>query len=353
MGSSSKSMLLPFNMPPVAKGGMLGMLQSAGGGGGAANNWYAELARKTLTDGEASVVQTEQFTTTENLMYLASFEGTGTSDAFLEFNDNASADYSNVYDRDGTVSRDTNQALGLRLAQGTTDPMFSYGYIRNISDDTKLVMGYTIEENGTGNTEPDCQLYSGKWNITDEQINQLALTRASDNFENDSQIVALGTNYDGQSNNNYWELLGSAKTTGGASSLEVTSLANKRYYWIQFYCEASTDLVCQLSESDTFDTGTNYNQRYVYNGSYSGSTGRSNLEMTQSADCYSNMLICNISGKPKLIINNSALQNIANTQNDKITFGKWTETEVMDGFRVFKSGQTLDANSMMTVWGHD
>ena len=297
MGGSSKSMLLPFNMPPVAKGGMLGMLQSAGGGGGAANNWYAELARKTLTDGEASVVQTEQFT--------------------------------------------------------TTDPMFSYGYIRNISDDTKLVMGYTIEENGTGNTEPDCQLYSGKWNITDEQINQLALTRASDNFENDSQIVALGTNYDGQSNNNYWELLGSAKTTGGASSLEVTSLANKRYYWIQFYCEASTDLVCQLSESDTFDTGTNYNQRYVYNGSYSGSTGRSNLEMTQSADCYSNMLICNISGKPKLIINNSALQNIANTQNDKITFGKWTKTEVMDGFRVFKSGQTLDANSMMTVWGHD
>ena len=32
MGGSSKSMILPFNMPPVAKSGMLGMLSGAGGG---------------------------------------------------------------------------------------------------------------------------------------------------------------------------------------------------------------------------------------------------------------------------------------------------------------------------------
>ena len=33
LGGSSKSMILPFNMPPEAKGGLLGFLASAGGGG--------------------------------------------------------------------------------------------------------------------------------------------------------------------------------------------------------------------------------------------------------------------------------------------------------------------------------
>jgi len=349
MGHSN---LLSFNMPPISKGGLLGVLSGAGGGGGSANNWYSEITRKTL-DGSASQVQTSEFTPTENLMFLASFEGDNTNDPFLEFNDEAGSLYSNIYSRNGSVSSDTNQGLGLRLAQGTTDPMFSYGWIENISDEIKLVQGWTVEENGTGNTAPDCQQFMGKFDKTDEQINQLALTRASGNFEDTSEIVALGTDYSGQSNDNFWEKIAEDKTSGSEQYLEVTGLTEKKYYFVQYYYQGTTDMKVRFSSGGSFDDGNNYNQRFVYNGTFDTGTGRDNIELTSGSKSFTTMFILNIDGKPKILVNDSSLQNIANTQNDKITFGKWTETDSLDGIRVFADGHTFTDNSIMTVWGHD
>ena len=156
---------------------------------------WERLAHVTAS-GAVAEVTTGTFSAYENLKVETYYTGTGTGDAFINFNGDESGNYANRYSRNGgTDATDSSQSIGLRLEQGTTTPQYSVINIKNVSDEEKMVIGYTMTQgsSGAGNA-PTRQDWHGKWANTSANITEITLDRASDNFAVGSYITVWGAN---------------------------------------------------------------------------------------------------------------------------------------------------------------
>ena len=159
---------------------------------------WKRLAHIT-SDSASAEVTTGTFTAKENLKVELYYTGTGTGDAFINFNGDETGNYANRYVRDGGSdgTPDTSQSIGLRLQQGTTTPQFSVINIKNILNKEKLVIGHTITQgSSTSSNAPTRQEFVGKWVNTSAQITEITLDRASDNFASGSSITVWGASDD-------------------------------------------------------------------------------------------------------------------------------------------------------------
>ena len=153
-----------------------------------------------------------------------------------------------------------------------SDPneFFSQIYISNLAGSEKLVIGHTAGAGTAGvTTVPKRMEWVGKFVPSpDADVSSITIY-GSGTFAVGSEVVVLGWDPADSHSTNFWEELASVDLTGGAAStLSSGTIAAKKYLWVQYY----TDSIASSSRPDFLfnsDTGTNYSNRYNYNGTES------------------------------------------------------------------------------------
>ena len=376
MGGSSKSMILPFNMPPVAKSGMLGMLSGAGGGAFTGVPYFQLLTRKSLTSAGASIT-TSAFTTKDNLMVL--FHGipetsSHTVSARYQLGTGGSIDTGSDYAQTGQRnsagtasggSRD-NVSLSLDPASSSGKNEWAILNINNISSEVKMTFSNcaTAEEANTNGVERG--VVSGKYVEKSAQVNIVKIFNSesgSHNYSTDSELIVLGFNSDKlDDGNNFWEHIETKTLTSANTTFESTQIATpKNYYYIQ----ASFDQVSSsgvglmyagIGGSYSGSAGAN---RYNYNFGTDGSqdsVGYGIVSNSGGGRVYINAFIVNKAGYEKYALINGSLQTggSGTIPDNCEAVAKWTtKTGQLDIFKFTNAdGNNLD-NGTMTIWGAD
>jgi len=269
------SKLLPMNFPPVAKGGILGMLAGAGGGGGAVPFWQ-KLAEADLSGGASNTLSSGTFTAKQNLWVKVYLTATGGNiQAGIRMDGISTSSYSRISQTNG-ASASTGTSNSSILAQGgtPTTPVYIDFFIFNNADNEKLVIGSTCGQNtATSSNAPNRFQFAGKYAQTSAQITSVSLENfGSGNFGTGSNIVVLGYNNDDTSGTSVWEELASVDLTSPSSNLDSGQLTTtKKYLWIQgSYDVTSANGVGLIS--------------YGIGGSYTGITGANRYAQDGGAD---------------------------------------------------------------------
>tara|TARA_R110000824_G_scaffold444_1_gene2995 strand:- start:1007 stop:2119 length:1113 start_codon:yes stop_codon:yes gene_type:complete len=235
MGGSSKSMLLPFNMPPVAKGGMLGFLSS--GGGGVSGVWWKEIGRQTLT-GSADTLEVTGLDTYPYLMVFAFVNVTG-GDSDCTWTGGNDGGYLGDYaerrqENGGSSASTTNRSSnGIIFDDGSSQPYFVTGFISNIDDEEKFCVWQTVMSSSAGaGTAPDrCNTFGKLSNSAQLTRLKLNVGRLAGTAAAGSQIIIAGYDPSSPDGNNLWTQLGTAEVTGSASAtLDITTLSSLKDY---------------------------------------------------------------------------------------------------------------------------
>jgi len=128
-----------------------------------------------------------------------------------------------------------------------------------------------------------------------------------------------------------WVELGRTTLGAGASTIDVASLPDKRYYMV--LSDLSGSATRELLRFNN-DTGSNYAYRYNSNGGSDGTAGGNSLIGAQGIynttdERFKVFYIANLSNKEKLVINHSVNMNgsgASNAPNRYEVVGKWANT---------------------------
>lgn len=349
--------LLPFNMPPVSKGGMMGMLSGAGGGGGSPPFW--ELLGRTKLASANSSIAVSGFSQRSNLMVLTHYTGTSNAStvAYSRYNSDTGSSY-NVRTSVNNASDNTlaSQTKLDQMAIGTTS-CFGVGYISNIENQEKLLMSNFVNQNGAGTASlPALYENSGKWVNTSNQITTIDQTSATAyTYDADSEAVVLG--FDSSSGGtSVWELLTRKEATGATVLFNTDTFTPKKYLYVKIFITGqTTDPLVRYGTGGSVDSGANYSLRYSYNN------GTSNTWANATA------IVAGIDGSASSTVE----MFIVNTEDDaKLCFGQATTNALsmstqfhnkwisagnqIDIISVFKGATSIaDAGSFIEVWGFD
>jgi len=162
-----------------------------------------------------------------------------------------------------------------------------------------------------------------------------------------------------------WVELG--RTTLGASgdTIDVTNLSNKRYYMllVNILGTGGHNRAWTVLGNGTFDTGSNYAQRYSQNGGSDNTNTSLNLGMGApnlqvNTNIFDVRYISNFSTKEKLQQNFTCWQNTAgsgNAPHRSEQVGKWANTSnALDRIRMYNDDAgSFDTNSELVVLGYD
>ena len=346
-------------MPPISKGGMLGMLAGAGGGAGGAGNFYELLGRATVSSGDT--LDTGTFTTKPYMMVLCYTVGSGTVHPLLHFNNDTASSYAFRYSPSGTSDVTGINQTYLRFQGGISgNPrQFSVGFFNSDSDEEKLLINQLISAQTTGaGNAPTREEQVGKWANTSNNITQVdANNGQSGDYASGTELVVLG--YDpANTGTGVWEELASVELTGSQSTpFNTGAFTAKKYLWIQAYSNASTDTSFRVGTGGSTDTGSNYCYRRQING-VSDAIGINQTDLpTIANEEFINIFIINNSDEEKLFISELSTQNTAGAGNAPARqelVGKWINTSgQIDIFGLEKTGATYNAGSYIKVWGFD
>jgi len=160
-----------------------------------------------------------------------------------------------------------------------------------------------------------------------------------------------------------WVELGRTTLGSAGTDIDVTSLADKRYY--QFLVDikgtaAGIDIDMRMGNS-TIDTGSNYAYRRALDGTEYTTTSTSALRLSQNAgtdnSVFVNGYIANRSAQEKLLISHSnviAASGAGAAPNRTELAGKWTNTSnPLDVLSVFHASVNYDSGSELVVLGWD
>ena len=161
-----------------------------------------------------------------------------------------------------------------------------------------------------------------------------------------------------------WVELGRTTAGGAVGSIEVSSLADKRYYMVLANIIDSGGLVTEAYRlgNSTVDTGSNYAFRRSVNGAADAtgtSISRYGSTTNDSPQNFSVGYLANLSGKEKLNITHAIEQNTAGAgtaPNRMELVGKWTNTSnPLDLVHYFEldGGTPWDSGSEVVVLGWD
>lgn len=345
-------------MPPISKGGMLGMLAGAGGAGGG-DNFYELLGRATVSSGDT--LDTGTFTTKPYMMVLCYTVGSGTVHPLLHFNNDTASNYAFRYSPSGTTDVTGINQTYLRFQGGISSSprQFSVGFFDSDSSVEKLLINQLISAQTTGaGNAPTREEQVGKWANTSNNITQVdANNGQSGDYASGTELVVLG--YDpANTGTGVWEELASVELTGSQSTpFNTGAFTAKKYLWIQAYSNASTDTSFRVGTGGSTDTGSNYCYRRQING-LTDAIGINQTDLpTIANEEWINIFIINNSDEEKLFISELSTQNTAGATYPPARqelVGKWVNTSgQIDIFGLEKTGATYNAGSYIKVWGFD
>ena len=261
---------------------------------------------------------------------------------------------------DNTYTNDVNMTLN---GNTDTNPRFDVGYLANLSSKEKLNITHGVYQTTAGaGYAPTRTEIVNKWDNTSDAINRLDVVNAgTGNFDTGSEVVVLGWDPDDTHTDNFWEELASVDWSSGGS-ISSGTISAKKYLWVQAYSKNDSTSGQAVIKFNS-DGGTNYADRYSYNGG-SDATNTLNvhglLDSTGSANdlVFYNMFIINNSANEKLIINHSV--NIGGTGEGNAPYRtknvfKWTNTG--SGSQItdieFKRHAGNMTAGILKVWGSD
>tara|TARA_R110002020_G_scaffold108512_2_gene251430 strand:+ start:520 stop:1539 length:1020 start_codon:yes stop_codon:yes gene_type:complete len=322
--------------------------------------FYQELGRETLGSDQGEVDVTG-LTDKPYLMFLASYDCSTSVDAFINFNNDETANYANRYSRDGGAdATDVNQSIGLRLEQGSTNPQFSVMFAYNKAAQEKLIIGNTTSQNtASASNAPNRQEFVGKWVNTSDAIDQVSLDRASGNFLSGSELVILGCDPADTTGTNFWEELGTTTASGGEDSLSVT--VDKKYLWFQMY-KIQSGGTTEANLRFNGVTASDYAWRISTNGSADaafGSQARLVVDrIASTTPSFSSGFIINNADQEKLVTSVCVAEDVTGVGTAparRELSGKWADstTAITSVDMTNEDVGSYGAGSFITVWGHD
>ena len=329
-------------------------LGSASGGGTTPATSWKELGRATLSsDGDS--LDVGSITAKDNLMIISYVKETsGSLHASLRFNNDSGSNYAHRSSTNGGSDWTSTSQDKLRHGAGTSNTrQFNVSTIINKSDQEKLVhtsMAYT--QDGTLYREETV----GKWANSSAQINDVELLNTqSGSFDSGSEIIVMGfDNDEADEGTNFWQELSSTTLTANNSgTLTIPQFTPKKYMWIEYYINGSTDSQWRVGTGGSIDSGSNqYDNRYASNGS-SDSTLQYTSFLQHNGVVGGNVFMINKSDEKKLMIQHEggADSTPANRRED---VGQWNNTSgQIDILAYTKSNVTYYPTTQIKVYGAD
>ena len=353
--------LLPFNMPPISKGGMLGMLAGAGGGAGGLG-LYQELGRTALT-GTSDTISVSLSTAKPYLMVLCNYiTGSSNVDGRMFFNSDGGSGGSSNYawriERDGNTASTTTSTYGINTEESYFNNAFQYYFINNFSDYEKLVTGINGHDlsSGAASVAPTRCLTVGKWITTGSQITTVATTNIdSGDYASGSEMVVLGYDPTDTVGTSIWEELASVELTGASDTIDSGTIANKKYLWIEYFINASGSAGANMRFNS--NSSSVYSTRRTANGGSDDTyVNQDKIECrVEYGNAFGSGFIGNNDGQQKLLILNETAQSTAGAGTAPAANQVWGKSSVTTNITsiqiVNDGGGDFVAGSYLKVWG--
>lgn len=356
MGGSSKSMLLPFNMPPVTNTGMLGFLSGGGGSAGGAP-MYQLLGRTTLT-GAGDTVDVASLDAKNNLMILYTTIADGTCSNKFTVNGVTDTEYDAQNEGNGggvgTNTGEANWALNY-----TSDNNYRFGVIcfENNASTKKLGFQNMVQSTGGASTDvPNRNETFMGWQNTTDQITRVTMTNdKTGSYNTGTEVVVLGSNPD-DSGDNVWQELASVEITSDGDAIDTGTFDAKDYLWFQLYNvdNGTGDLEVRLNAltsgyaerySDDFGSDATNDNMGGLSGNYGALQGNS----------FSNYFMINKSGQQKLVTYNVSIESGSAGTAPKTmqAVSNCTTTDQITRIQATVGGGNFGDGSFLKVWGFD
>lgn len=298
----------------------------------------------------------------ENLMFLTHTIQNGGYSQNIRFNGDGGTNYASRRSHNGAADTTLVNDTDVNISDFDCKDMMSYGYIKNISAQEKLVISHTVNQRGIGEcTAPEREETVGKWDNVCTVINQMTVTDTAVgcDYATGSQLIVLGwdkcNTHDATSN--FWQPLGYADLSGGASAnLDSGSFAGKEWLMVNAYLESGTG---NANNGSTFnnDSCSNYaTRRYV--GCEQTNTNHTSLlgGCSSAHGMFVTSIIRNQSDKEKLGLTHTASIVCAGECSAPVLgefAQKWDNTASQITSIKYTVGGTYGTNSYVQVWGAD
>jgi hypothetical protein len=328
---------------------------------------WTELARTTLGSA-GDTITVSGLANKRYYMTLVNDTGTGGNPNYrLRFNSDSGNNYSNRRSEDGSTDAtqlsQAQQMYGNDYVGGTH--MFGYAYHANLASKEKLTIGNFVGQNtaGAGNVPTKRLEVVGKWANTSDAINTISLHNLNTgDYNTGAELVVLGWDPADTHTTNFWEELASVDLTGGAAAtLSSGTITAKKYLWVQYY----TDSIASSIRPDLIfnsDTGTNYANRYSYNGTESIAASENSHFAGISPNTnpfFANFFIINNSANEKLSIGHGMSSGgsgagTAPVQRFELA-QKWTNTssQITNITLTNDASANFGTSTYLKVWGSD
>ena len=282
---------------------------------------------------------------------------------------------------DGSDTQVGSSRHGILLGKhaGTTEEIFSVGYLSNPVGAEKLYTGSCVNSNQQGAYAPHGFEMAGKY-IGTGKVNSIQFRRNNGTADSGTEDVRFGTEFvvlgwtdkltatkTDAHTDNFWKEL---STTYGNGTTRVSSnkFGHYKYLWFQFMGRHTSGNGSTRLRFN-YDEGSDYAKRSQHNGT---GTPQDRVNQTsiddggsQSQAEFMNGFICNIGGIDKLVLLNQAKSDVAGA-NDIVRiadYGKWQGTGALTNkvethtpitsIQVDSSSAAFHADSILKVWGAD
>ena len=361
MGGSSKSILLPFNMPPVAKGGMLGFLSGGGGGSFTGAPFYEIIGRTSLGSAADNINVT--FTGKDNIMVLSSLLNDGQIQPQSQLGGDSGSNYAYRQSfNSGSDSTATGQTFLTNYDGNVSSPWFNVEFIVNDGSEEKLLYGLGNNRESAGaSTAPHRMENIGKWADESAQFSSYRVTNGrGGDYDTNSEVVVLGYDNDSTagSDDSAWELLSETVLSGSATSISSGTIESKKYLWFELSTLNSAIAYQYMRFNNTGATSQYATRKSANGGTDSTNTSQPQIDIyvASTSQSYVRGWIMNIADKEKLVIfdNVGGATGSGNVPDYRQGVGKWDSTSAAitridvfqgNGSEVFLAGTTLK------IWG--
>ena len=327
---------------------------------------WKELDRTTLGS-SANIIDVSSLDNKRYYMVLYDLQRSGSNN--MQFNSlvgNTTIDATANYSQRKSIDGGTD-TTGISLAEVSNTAVdtnlhnvFSVGNIANLSGKEKLFITNVVDSNvDTASNAPKRSEIVSKWSNTSNPIDVIRAdtTAGGRAFGADSEVVVLGWDPADTHSTNFWTELASVELGSAGANIGSGTITAKKYLWIQTLIKPAA--ACNVKITFNSDTGSNYVDRYSYNGGADSTrTSQANMSLDLSGNNalkFYNLFIVNNSANEKLIIGNSVDPTAtgAGTAPDRAEHAaKWVNTSAQITDIDFDSTSgNYAAGSILKVWG--
>ncbi len=335
---------------------------------------WIELGRTTLGGVSDDVIVTG-LPNVEYYMILADIIETTNLQPVVRFGDNGSPDVGANYAnrRSDNGGADITSGTDNEIISNTVDAALKYwfdiGWISNLFEHEKLMVGRTARSQTGDNTAPFRSEFTGKW-VNDIPIDTIALRNLSTgDFQAGTELVVVGwSRFDNNPvASNFWELLAEVTAVGGETVITTPVFTPRKYMWISGFAENSVDggQYQMRIGHDVIDSSLNYHTRFANNefggGSESPNTALDHVTLNNLGNQTKSTVhfyLNNKDGQEKILLGKVFATGAFSPPNTRQHWTvKWDgqsngTINIVQMYQAIAPA-TLIAGSGIRVWGHD